>query len=107
MRGLRVKQPQPQLIYQVSSDDLLSSIKRITEESFKDVVRDSILNKFECVKVTSKTVCEIWDITPKTLTVYIKWNVVKPLNPGSSKLLFDLRSIIEMPNPKYRRIGKC
>lgn len=105
MRGLKVKPPQ--LIYQVSSDDLLSSIRKITEESFKDVVRESILNRFEGVKVTSKTVCEIWDITPKTLTVYLKWNVVKPLNPGSSKLLFDLRTIIEMPNPKYRRLGKC
>lgn len=105
MRNLKISQ-QPNLIYQVSSDDLMSAIRNVTEESFKDVVKDSVLNKFNGVKVSSKTVCEILGITNQTLSAYVKYEVVKPLNPGSSKLEFDLRTIIEMPNPKYRRVKK-
>ena len=73
------------------------------KENNKKLVEEAFLNRFENIEITSKVLCEIWDINPNTLSSYIKYKVVIPINPGSSKLKFNFKQILEMPNPKFRR----
>ncbi|MFZ4413218.1 MAG: hypothetical protein ACOYOV_09070 [Bacteroidales bacterium] len=93
----------PITIYQITSRDLEGSIEKMIEKNHKKIIEDSFLNRFDGIEISSKTLCEIWNVTPATLSSYVKFKVIIPVNPGSSKLLFNLKQILEMPNPKHRR----
>lgn len=91
-------------IYQITSDDLLGAIERASENNHKKIIEESFLNRFENCTVSASTVCDIWDINSATLSSYIKAGIITPINPGSSKHLFNLKDILAIDNPKYRRL---
>ena len=88
----------------------LAEFKEIIQQNTlkvnKDLAIDSFLNKFENTVVTSSFLKELWKVDADTITSYIKNNVIKPINPGAGKYLFNAKDILSMENPKWRRIGK-
>ena len=74
-----------------TSRDLEGSIEKMIEKNHKKIIEDSFLNRFDGIEISSKTLCEIWNVTPATLSSYVKFKVIIPVNPGSSKLLFNLK----------------
>ncbi|MFZ4401988.1 MAG: hypothetical protein ACOYO1_18305 [Bacteroidales bacterium] len=92
-----------QIIYKITANDIELIIQKAFENSQQKLIEESFLNKFENVEVSTKTICDIWKISSTTAAAYIRNKVITPINPGSSKLLFSLKQILEMPNPKQQR----
>ncbi|MDR0661228.1 MAG: hypothetical protein LBG19_10635 [Prevotellaceae bacterium] len=86
-------------VYEIDRDEL----KAAFSDALLTLTKEQILDKFSMCQVHSSTVCDIWDITPQTLTSYVNAGIVIPVNKGSGKYLFNLADILAMPNPKRRR----
>lgn len=88
-------------VYQIDGEDLINFFETgVLIERLQDLC----YGKYENTEVSSRVICGIWNITPQTLTSYIKAGIVKPLNPGSSNYKFNLAAILKMENPKNKKI---
>lgn len=92
-----------EITYKVSKSDLTVIIKDIFKEELKNIAIESFLNKYENIEVSTSFLCELWKVSKNSIGSYIKFNLIKPINPGSSKLLFNLKDILSIENPKFRR----
>lgn len=85
-------------VIEIGQKEMETAIENVLTQT----IQESFLNKFDSIEVSTKSVCEIWKINNNTLSLYIKRGIITPVNPGSSKLLFNLRDIL-VTNPKYNR----
>lgn len=91
-------------IQNINLVELKEIIQQHSLATSRDLIIEAFLNRFDGIEVTSDVVTSVWKIDKATLVSYIKNNVIKPINPGSSKHLFNLKDILVIDNPKYRRI---
>jgi len=102
------------IIDETSLVELYDMIDHYFERSFKDLflakykifIENAVFDRFENIEITTKTLCELWKVDNTTITAYIRNGIVKPINPGSAKHLFNLKDVLQIENPKWRRIGK-
>ncbi len=86
---------QPEVTYKLSAEDL--------RNVFRESVSDLNFEKFKMVEVGSQTACDILKISAPTLSHYIERELLRPLNPGSSKYTFCLADVLNCIGAKHKK----
>lgn len=91
---------QSKLVIEADKEDL----KEIFAETIQGVIEDKVYNRFHNSFVDGKTVAKIHNISPITLTNYVKEGLLIPENSGRV-LKFRLSEVLklDLTKIKYKR----
>ncbi len=81
-----------------------SDFDRIVEERSRIKAEHEVLGHFRHRTITTRTVAEILDLSEATVYRQVKAGKIEPLNPGSSKLRFNLVDILKLD---LKKISVC
>jgi hypothetical protein len=82
-------------LYQIYADEFKTALA--------DISREQLLKQYAAVKVSTQTVCEIWGVTPQTLTRYVNEGIIKVAGKNGRFNMFSLADVLSQ-NPKYKHI---
>ena len=79
------------------AEGLVGFFKAIVKESVKEVIQDkSYENVVFDQKLTTRQLCERWNISDTTLLAWEKRGVISPIQTGGRKKLYSLKDIREV-----------
>ena len=77
-------------------DGLVTFIKSIVKESMEEVIQDKMYeNVVVDQNLTTKQLCERWNISGNTLISWEKRGVITPIQTGGRKKLYSLKDVRE------------
>ena len=78
------------------TDGLVSFIKFIVKESMEEVIQDKMYENLVVDQhLTTKQLCERWNISGNTLITWEKRGVITPIQTGGRKKLYSLKDVRE------------
>ena len=78
------------------TDGLMSFIKSIVKESMEEVIQDKMYENLVVDQhLTTKQLCERWNISGNTLITWEKRGVITPIQTGGRKKLYSLKDVRE------------
>ena len=93
----------PKQVYEVSAEDFEKAI----ESKLSQIVKDSLLSRYENIIVSAPTACEILGIHITTLYRYVGSGILSPFDhQAKADYKFNLRMLLEfnMNDVKHKRI---
>ena len=78
------------------TDGLVSFIKFIVKESMEEVIKNKMYENLVVDQhLTTKQLCERWNISDTTLLTWEKRGVITPIQTGGRKKLYSLKDVRE------------
>ena len=78
------------------SEGLMGFIKSIVKESMEEVIQDKMYENLVVDQhLTTKQLCERWNISDTTLLTWEKKGVISPIQTGGRKKLYSLKDVRE------------
>ena len=78
------------------SEGLMGFIKSIVKESLEEVIQDRMYENLAVDQhLTTKQLCERWNISDTTLLTWEKRGVISPIQTGGRKKLYSLKDVRE------------
>ena len=76
------------------SEGLMGFIKSIVKESLEEVIQDRMYENLVVDQhLTTKQLCERWNISDTTLLTWEKRGVITPIQTGGRKKLYSLKDV--------------
>ena len=92
----------PQYGWDGFSDGLISFIKSIVKQSMEEVIQDKMYeNMVFDHKLSTKQLCDRWNISDTTLLTWEKRGLISPIQTGGRKKLYSLKDIREVEANGY------
>ena len=94
----------PQYGWDGFSDGLISFIKSIVKQSMEEVIQDKMYeNVVFDQKLSTKQLCDRWNISDTTLLTWEKRGLISPIQTGGRKKLYSLKDIREVEANGYNK----
>ena len=78
-------------------EELTSFIKSVVKESMEEVIQDKMYeNVVFDQKLTTRQLCERWNISDTTLLTWEKKGIISPIQTGGRKKIYSLKDIREV-----------
>ena len=78
------------------TDGLVTFIKSIVKESMEEVIQNKMYENLVVDQhLTTKQLCERWNISGNTLITWEKRGVISPIQTGGKKKLYSLKDVKE------------
>lgn len=97
----------PQNNWGMFSEGLVSFIKSIVKQSMEEVIQDKMYeNVVFDQKLTTKQLCDRWNISDTTLLTWEKKGIISPIQTGGRKKIYSLKDIRDVEVNGYVK-GVC
>ena len=89
------------------SEGVVSFVKSIVKQAMEEVIQDKMHeNVVFDQKLTTKQLCERWNISDTTLLTWEKKGIISPIQTGGRKKIYSLKDIREVEVNGYVK-GVC
>lgn len=89
------------------SEGLVSFAKYIVKQAMEEVIQDKMYeNVVFDQKLTTKQLCERWNISDNTLLTWEKKGIISPIQTGGRKKIYSLKDIRDVEVNGYVK-GVC
>lgn len=89
------------------SEGLVSFVKYIVKQAMEEVIQDKMYeNVVFDQKLTTKQLCDRWNISDNTLLTWEKKGIISPIQTGGRKKIYSLKDIRDVEVNGYVK-GVC
>lgn len=102
-----IRVPNPENNWGRVSEGIVSFVKSIVKQAMEEVIQDKMYeNVVFDQKLTTRQLCERWNISDTTLLTWEKKGIISPIQTGGRKKIYSLKDIREVEVNGYVK-GVC